>query len=133
MKLVRYYVLLLLPFMLMVACNNKEEENPRQLLASESSKTWIANRETDAAGDEQRLNDDEREQKMVFYANGAFQILNNAEFQTGRWNYNEAQKELEITFDDRQNVKEVFHVQELENDKLVLHASDGSTMRMKPE
>jgi hypothetical protein len=133
MKPARFYLFLLLPFMLMVACNNKEQENPRQLLASESSKTWIANRETDAAGEKQEFNDEEREQKMVFYANGAFQILNNTAFQTGRWNYNETQKELEITFDDRQDVKEVFHVQELENDKMVLHASDGSTLRMKPE
>lgn len=134
MKLVRYYTLmLLLSLVVMAACNNKKEENPRQLLASESSKTWVAKRETNAQGGKEKLSDAEKEQKMVFYANGAFQILNNAEFQTGRWNYNEGAKELEVVFDDRQDVKEVFHVQELEKDNLVLHANDGSTLRLKPE
>ena len=117
---------------MLAACNNNKEENPRQLLAGESSKTWVAKRETDAKGDKVKFAE-RPDEKMVFYANGSFQIVNNAEFQTGRWNYNAGQNELEIVFDDLQNVKEVFHVQELENDKLVLHANDGSTLRLKPE
>lgn len=133
MNLMRYYAtLLLLPLLMIVACNNKKEENPRQLVAGESSKTWIAKRETNAQGDKQKLSN-AKDQKMVFYANGSFQIQNDAQFQTGRWNYNAGQQELEIVFDDREDVKEVFHVQELEDDKMVLHASDGSTMQLKPE
>lgn len=133
MKLVRYYTfLLLLPLFLLAACGNKNE-NPRQMVAGENSKTWVASRETNAQGDKQKLSNAEQDQKMIFYANGTFQIQEDAEFQSGRWNYNEGQKQLEVTFDDRQDVKEVFHVQELENDKMVLHASDGSTLRLKPE
>lgn len=127
-----YATMLLLPLMLVAACNNKKEENPRQILAGESSKTWVAKRESDSQGDKVKLSE-RPEEKMVFYANGSFQIQNNAQFQTGRWNYNQGQQELEIVFDDRQDVKEVFHVQELEEDNMVLHASDGSTMRLKPE
>lgn len=103
------------------------------MVAGENSKTWVAKRETNAQGDKDKLSDAEEEQKMVFYANGSFQMQNNAEFQAGRWNYNAAQQELEITFDDRQDVKEVFQVQELEDDKMVLNASDGSTLQLKPE
>lgn len=133
MNHIRVYIqLLLFPLLLLAACNNDKEENPRQVIAGESSKTWVAKRETNAQGDKVQLSD-RPDEKMVFYANGSFQILNDAAFQTGRWNYNAGQNELEIVFDERQDVKEVFHVQELENDKLVLHASDGSTLRLKPE
>ncbi|AHM60452.1 hypothetical protein D770_10975 [Flammeovirgaceae bacterium 311] len=125
-------MLLLLPLFLLAACGN-QNENPRQMVAGENSKTWVASRETNAQGDKQKLSNAEQGQKMIFYANGTFQIQEDAEFQTGRWNYNESQKQLEVTFDDRQDVKEVFHVQELENDNMVLHASDGSTLRLKPE
>lgn len=134
MKLIRIYtLLLLLPLMLATACNNKKDDNPRLMVAGENSKTWVAKRETNAQGDKEKLSNTEQEQKMVFYANGSFQMQNNAEFQAGRWNYNASQQELEIIFDDRQDVKEVFQVQELEDNKMVLNASDGSTLQLKPE
>lgn len=134
MKPIRIYtMLLLLPLLLATACNNKTDDNPRLMVAGENSKTWVAKRETNAQGDKEKLSNTEQEQKMVFYANGSFQMQNNAEFQAGRWNYNASQQELEIIFDDRQDVKEVFQVQELEDNKMVLNASDGSTLQLKPE
>ncbi|EMR02365.1 hypothetical protein [Cesiribacter andamanensis] len=135
MKSVRHYfaLLLLLPFLVLAACNNKSEENPRQLIAGESSKVWKADKETNAQGDKERLSNTEEEQRMEFYANGTFQVREAGAFQGGRWNYNATQKELELTFDDRQDVKEVFHVQELSGNKMTLHAADGSTMKLKTD
>lgn len=133
MKTIRQYcfLLLLLPFLALVSCgDNKEDENPRQLIAGESSKSWQAKRESDAQGDKQKLSNTEQEQRMEFYSNGTFQIRDDSEFQSGRWNYNATQKELELVFDDRQDVKEIFHVQELTENKMTLHASDGSTLQL---
>jgi hypothetical protein len=135
MMSVRNYfsLLLLLPFFILASCNNKSEDNPRQLIAGESSKVWKTNRETSAQGSKERQSSAEKEQRMEFYANGTFQVRDAGEFQGGRWNYNQTQKELELTFDDRQDVKEVFHVQELSKNKMTLHAGDGSKMELKTD
>lgn len=135
MKLVRHYyaIMLLLPLLLVAACNNSKDENPRQLIAGENSKTWQASRETNAQGDKEKLSSQEKDQSMQFYSNGTFQIQAQDQFQSGRWNYNATQQELELTFEDNQDVKEVFHVQELSNDKMTLHAADGSTMQLKAQ
>lgn len=134
MKLMRFYaMMLLLPLMMVAACNNKKDENPRQLIAGENSKTWQASKETNAQGDKEKLSKEDKAQNMQFYSNGTFQIQDQGQFQNGRWNYNATQQELELTFEDRQDVKEVFHVQELSDDNMVLHAADGSTMKLKAQ
>lgn len=134
MKLMRIYVMmLLLPLMLVAACNNKKDDNPRQLISGETSKTWQASRETNAQGGKEKLSSEEKAQSMQFYSNGTFQIQDQNQFQNGRWNYNATQKELELTFEDRQDVTEVFHVQELSKDQMTLHAADGSAMKLKAQ
>jgi cell division protein YceG involved in septum cleavage len=127
-----------LPFMLILgiflalnACSSKEKDDPNTLIAGENSKSWEAKRETNAAGDKEKLDSAEKGQIMEFYTNGTFQIRSEGIFQSGRWNYNAGAKILELSFDDRPDVAESFQVLELKKGQMKLQAADGSTMLLK--
>lgn len=128
MPFIRFFSFFILCAVLfLLSCNS--EENPRLLMAGESSKTWVFVPE-DAEQEEGAALSERPEDKWVFYANGTFQELNDVSVQDGSWNYNAGQNELEVVFEDR---TAVFHVQELEENELVLHAADGTGLRLQPE
>ena len=125
------YVFILGLIVSMAACGGNKEEAPASIIAGENSKSWVAKRETNAAGDKEKLDKAEKSQSMEFYSNGTFQIRAEGIFQSGRWNYNESAKVLELMFDDRPDVAETFQVMELDKDEMKLKAADGSTMLLK--
>lgn len=114
----------------MASCGEKEA-TPSQIIAGEGSKSWSASRETSASGEKEKPSKAEKAQTMEFYQNGTFQIRDETKFQTGKWNYNETAKVLELIFEDRPDVAESFQVLELDKTEMKLKAADGSTMLLK--
>lgn len=124
------YALVLSLIFYMAACGN-DTATPSQIIAGDNSKSWTASKETTASGDKEKLSKAEKDQTMEFYRNGSFQIRDESMFQSGKWNYNETAKTLELIFEDRPDVAESFQVLELDKNEMKLQAADGSTMLLK--
>ncbi|MBC5992821.1 lipocalin family protein [Pontibacter cellulosilyticus] len=114
------------------SCGGNEEVGSESMISGANSKTWKADKELNAAGDKDKLSDAEKQETMQFYADGRFALGGGGELQTGTWNYDQAAKRLSLQFEG-QDVTENFEVTTLKDDKMVLKASDGSTMELEAE
>ena len=131
----KYLTNLILSFALiaaMVACGggDKTETSPSTYISGPDSKTWVAKKEYNSAGDKDKLDGSEKSETMRFYSNGSFSMQSDTQTQNGQWVYNASNKTLALTFDGA-DVKEVFDVQELDENSMKVKASDGSIMVMK--
>lgn len=115
---------------LFFACEGDKKTNPHELIAGEDSKTWIASKEINVDGEEDKISATEEKQELQFFNNGTFQMKNEAEFHTGKWTYEDGNRELQLVFDDKPGVAEVFYVTRLEKDQLNVRAPDGGTMKL---
>ncbi len=112
------------------SCGNKEEIGSESMISGADSKTWVADIEENAAGEEQALTDAEQAQTMQFYADGRFALGGGGTLQTGTWSFDEAAKRLSLQFED-QEVTENFEVVKLDDDELDLRADDGTLMELE--
>ena len=101
-----------------------------ETLAGDVQKTWKAKREENAAGDKERLDRDERKERVIFYTNGNVTMTSDETSRQGKWTLND--NTLAIQFDGA-NVTENFTVVELDKNTLHLRAADGYEMKLKPE
>ena len=115
----------------LVSCGGDKTGN-ESMLSGSSSKTWKAEKETNAAGDKEKLTDAEKQQNLQFYADGRFAMGGASTLQTGTWSYDQSAKKLTLQFED-QNVSESFDVLKLSDDELRLRAGDGSEMVLEAE
>lgn len=122
------YFLFLASFFL--ACEGEKKTNPHELIAGETSKTWVASKEINVDGDEDKLSQTDQKQELQFFNNGTFQMKNEEQFHTGKWTYEDGNRELQLVFNDKPGVAEVFYVTRLEKDQLDVRAPDGGTMKM---
>lgn len=113
-----------------LACEGEKETSPHELIAGETSKTWIASKEINVDGEEDKLSAAEERQELQFFNNGTFQMKNEAQFHTGKWTYEDGNRELQLVFDDKPGVAEVFYVSRLEKKQMDVRAPDGGTMKM---
>ena len=128
MKRIIYVWLFFLAFS---ACNNKSDSmTNEEKIAGNSEKTWEAKRETDAAGSLDRLNRDEKKQRITFWRNGNVKMGDGNQMMSGQWTLEGNTLRLHFA---GENVTENFTVLELEKDKLKLKAGDGSELTMKPD
>ncbi|WP_266203914.1 hypothetical protein [Pontibacter kalidii] len=109
---------------------NKEEVGSESMIAGTSSKTWVADKERNAAGDKEKLTDAEQDQTMQFYADGRFALGAGSSLQTGTWTYDQAGKRLSLQFEGA-DMTENFEVMKLDDDEMDLRASDGTVMEME--
>ncbi|NEM96678.1 lipocalin family protein [Pontibacter burrus] len=115
----------------LVSCGG-DKAGTESMLSGTSSKTWKAKKETNAAGDKDKLTDAEKEQNIQFYADGRFAMGGASTLQTGTWNYDQAAKKLTLQFEN-QDMTENFDVLKLSDKELRLRAGDGSEMIMEAE
>lgn len=133
MKLTIYSTLILL-FFLATGCKDSKNEtntnNPTVMIAGDNQKTWKAERETDAAGDKDRLTREEKKELITFFNNGNIRMSGPRDNREGTWTYTGNELSLQFT---GENVSENFTVLELTTNKMRLRANDGSEMIMKPD
>lgn len=128
----RFICLFLLTSILFACGGKKEDTNPQELIAGSDSKVWVAKKELNAAGDKEKMTGEEKDQRMTFYRNGKFSIQGNADQQGGTWHYDAGAKTLSLDFADA-SMREVFDVQDIDNNEMKVKAADGSTMIMKAD
>ncbi|WP_242920956.1 lipocalin family protein [Pontibacter liquoris] len=116
--------------LLLVSCGNKDKVGTESMISGPNSKTWTAAKETNASGDKEKLSDAEKAQNMQFYSDGRFAMGGGATLQTGTWAYDQAGKQLSLTFEG-QSHSETFEVVKLTDDEMRLKAADGSEMVME--
>ncbi|GAB3826689.1 lipocalin family protein [Pontibacter rugosus] len=121
------YTLLLSFFLL--SCGGGEEVGSENLISGPDNKTWVADEEINAAGDEQDLTKDEQAQTMQFYADGRFAMSGGSTLQTGTWSFDQAAKRLSLQFEN-QDVTQNFEVLKLSDDELNLRGSDGTVLEL---
>ena len=114
------------------SCGGKDEVGTESMISGANSKTWKAEKELTAAGDKDKLTDSEKQETMQFYADGRFALGGGGTLQTGTWTYDPTAKRLSLQFEG-QDMTENFEVTKLTDDKMVLKASDGSTMELEAE
>ncbi|GHA69091.1 hypothetical protein SAMN04487941_3004 [Pontibacter akesuensis] len=121
---------LLLSVLLLSCGGDKEEVGAETLLSGPDNKTWVANEELNAAGDEQDLSKEEKAQTMQFYADGRFAMGGGGSLQTGTWQFDQAAKRLTLQFEG-QDVTQNFEVQKLDDDELNLRGADGTVLELE--
>jgi len=112
------------------ACGGKSEITNEEKIAGTESKTWQAKRETDAAGDKDKLTKEEKNERITFSRNGSVQMGDGNSVMNGQWSFEGTNLKLHFA---GENVTENFEVLELEDDVLKVKAGDGSEMTMKPD
>lgn len=130
MKHTVHALLSMLLVFVMVSCGGKDEEASESLLSGPSSKTWVANKALNAAGDKEKLSSAEKEETMQFYADGRFAMGGGGTLQTGTWQFDKAAKRLSLQFEGA-DVTENFEVEKLTDDKMTLKTPDGATMELE--
>lgn len=114
------------------SCNRQENKTGRELIAGDSSKTWRASKQTTAAGNNERLSKEERQDVMQFYANGTFTINTANQANNGTWTYNDTNKTLSLQFPD-ENVTQNFQVMELSAKEMQVRGGDGTAMTLRAD
>ena len=116
---------------LITSCGSKKSDDPRDILSGSTSKTWHIAKQTDSNGEKDKLTDKEKDEKLNIYADGKFSIVDDKGTATGTWTVEGTQK-LTLQFAD-QPVTKNFSIKEMDKEKIVLKAGDGSEMILKAE
>ncbi|RYD76334.1 MAG: hypothetical protein EOP53_14890 [Sphingobacteriales bacterium] len=113
------------------ACNNnKNDVNVAQMISGASSKTWHPVRETNASGDKEKLDANEKRESWVFYSNGQVSMNMTSQAIQGTWNYDPNTKLMSIT-PSGSTMAQTFTVVDADEDDLHLKAGDGSEMKLE--
>jgi antitoxin component YwqK of YwqJK toxin-antitoxin module len=108
---------------------SKKADNPNEMIAGTSNKTWHPEKETNATGDKEKLSDEEKNESWVFYTNGTMAMNLTSQSVKGNWIYDASGKTLTITPENMGSQQ--FAVEDLSNDKMKLKAADGSEMKLE--
>lgn len=130
--------LLTLLFVLLIgfgsfSCGDKKQEGGNtEMISGATSKIWKANKETNSAGDKEKLSDAEEQEQIQFFANGNFTQTSNTQSANGTWTYDAQTQTLSLTYANN-SVSENFSVTELTANEMTLKAPDGSTLEMEAQ
>jgi hypothetical protein len=114
------------------ACNSNKNDNPNLLIAGTTRKNGKTVKETMPSGDKDKITDEEKKEKIQFFANGTFVMSSPTENANGTWTYDPNAKNLSMQFAGA-DVTENFSVLNLEDDEMKLKAGDGSEMKLEKE
>ena len=123
-------LLAMLLAVVLVSCGGEEKVGTESMISGPSSKTWVADEEVNAAGDEVDQVDEDQQGGMQFYADGRFAMGESGTLQTGTWSFNQQSKLLTVQFEN-ENVTRNFQVTKLTEDEMNLKVEDGSEMKLK--
>ncbi|MBA9075477.1 MULTISPECIES: lipocalin-like domain-containing protein [Rufibacter] len=116
-----------------ISCGGKDKEGGNtKMISGDNSKTWKANKETNSAGDKEKLSSQEKKEQVQFFANGSFNQTSSTETASGTWTYDASTKTLSLTYANN-NVSQNFNVTELTEDEMTLQGPDGSTLELEAE
>ncbi len=115
--------------LLLVSCGSNEKVGSQSLISGATNKTWSASKETNAAGDKEKISKAEKGQTLQFYADGRFAASGGSALETGTWTFDQSGQKLSLNFEN-QSVTENFDVIKLTDDEMHLKAADGSVMQL---
>jgi hypothetical protein len=127
-----YKCLTLMLLILVAGCNKGSDKNTLQLLAGEDSKAWGTIEEITGSGSRQRLQREDRNEILRFYANGTFTVNTNIDHGNGTWFYDEGANTLTMQFQGAENT-ETFEVVNISEKELRLRAPDRSERAFQAE
>ncbi|MCJ8166952.1 hypothetical protein MKJ04_19075 [Pontibacter sp. E15-1] len=123
-------VLVLLFVVTLASCGGEDKVGTENMISGPTSKTWVADKELNAAGDKEKLSSAEKDQTMQFYADGRFAMGGGGSLQTGTWTFDQAAKRISLQMEGS-DMTESFEVTKLTEDKIHLKAPDGSVMQLE--
>jgi hypothetical protein len=120
-------------FLLLVAagCKEKNTVATASMISGNESKTWKTTKETNAAGDKDKLTKEEKNQEIQFFSNGSFSMRSATENASGKWTFDAMAKSLSLQFVGS-DMTENFQVLSLSDDEMKLQSSSG-TMTLEAE
>ncbi|GAA4433977.1 hypothetical protein GCM10023188_24370 [Pontibacter saemangeumensis] len=123
-------LLAMLLAVVLVSCGGEDKVGTENMISGPSSKTWVADEEMNAAGDEVEQVDKDQQGGMQFYSDGRFALGESGQLRTGTWSFDQAAKRLTLQFEN-ENTTENFEVTKLTDDEMNLKVPDGSEMKLK--
>ena len=122
---------ILLVVFLLAGCGKKSDSmSTEEKISGQSEKTWKATRETNSAGEKDKLTREEKKESITFSRNGNVKMSNKDQMMGGTWSFMDNTLSLQFT---GTNVTENFKVTELSDDKMTLLAEDGSQMTLEAD
>ncbi|KAA5547988.1 hypothetical protein F0145_08615 [Adhaeribacter rhizoryzae] len=132
LTLKNYFTYLTLFIMLVLAsCQDKNKTPTASMISGDTSKTWKATRETNAAGDKDKITGAEKSEVIQFYANGSFSMRSSSQNASGKWTYDAMARSLVLQFVGS-DMTENFQVVSLTEDEMKLQSPSG-TMNLEAE
>lgn len=115
---------------LLSACSQEGKVGEASSLYGTTSKKWVLDKETGAAGGTVAQADDD--QSFTFYQNGTYNMATSMETLTGKYTFDQAGKKVVLS-DEAMGTNREFTVTTLTDDRLTLTAPDGSAIKLKSE
>ncbi|GEO05788.1 hypothetical protein AAE02nite_34520 [Adhaeribacter aerolatus] len=132
LNLKNYLAYLTLFLMLVVAsCQEKSKTPTASMISGDTSKTWKATRETNAAGDKDKITGAEKNEVIQFYANGSFSMRSSSQNASGKWTFDPMARNLTLQFVGS-DMTENFQVVSINEDEMKLQSPSG-TMNLEAE
>ena len=135
-----FRALLALPFLaltlLLASCGSGDKGktgSTPSMLSGTDHKEWKTSREETATGDKVKQTSADKDERLTFYANGQFNMAATAATANGTWVYDDASRNLALTFADASAKSENFKVLTLTEKQVELQAADGTKMTLKEE
>jgi len=111
---------------IMSSCgNDKGKVEGVNMLYGTSSKVWVTDKQTDAAGDKVKQDDAAQDQEISFASNGTFSGT-----QSGKYVFDQAAKTITMT-PDGSATSNTFNIETLTEDKLTLVGTSGAKLQLK--
>jgi len=95
------------------------------MLYGTSSKTWVTDKQTDAAGDKVKQSDADENMEISFTSGGTY-----AGTQSGKYVFDQAGKTITMT-PEGSTTSNTFNVETLTDDKLTLVGTSGAKLMLK--
>lgn len=105
--------------------NDKGKVEGVNMLYGTSSKVWVTDKQTDAAGDKVKQDDAAQDQEISFASNGTFSGT-----QSGKYVFDQAAKTITMT-PDGSATSNTFNIETLTEDKLTLVGTSGAKLMLK--
>ncbi len=113
-------------FFLVAACgNDKGKVESVSMLYGTSSKVWVTDKQTDAAGDKVKQTAATEDMEISFASNGTY-----SGSQSGKYAFDQAAKTITLT-KDGDTTSSTFQVETLTDDKLTLVGTSGAKLQLK--